>query len=93
MSVISPARAAAMKAAEKAAGAAIATVEPVERYPVPYTLAVSTVDKLTLELDFCAEDIAGGEGLFLCGHPYLYTSPGAQLARQSTSSPIPACLW
>ncbi len=62
MSVISPARAAAMKAAEKAAGAAVAA-EPVERYPVPYTLAVSTVDKLTLELDFCAEDIAGGEGL------------------------------
>ena len=62
MSVISLARAAAMKAAEKAAGAAVAA-EPVERYPVPYTLAVSTVDKLTLELDFCADDIAGGEGL------------------------------
>ena len=59
LACISPARAAAVKAAERAAGAV--AVDPVERYPVPYTLAVSTVDKLTLELDFCAEDIAGGE--------------------------------
>ena len=59
LACISPARAAAVKAAERAAGAA-AVVDPVERYPVPYTLAVSTVDKLTLELDFCADDVAGG---------------------------------
>lgn len=31
-----------------------------ERYQVPYTLAVSGVDKLTLELDFTAVDTAGG---------------------------------
>ena len=89
MSVISPARAAAMKAAEKAAGAAVAA-EPVERYPVPYTLAVSTVDKLTLELDFCAEDIAGGAGL--PGHDHndsTQPSPGAQLTRQSTEPHCP----
>lgn len=60
LACISPARAAALKAAERAAGA-VAAVDPVERYPVPHTLAVSAVDKLTLELDFCSEDIAGGE--------------------------------
>ena len=32
-----------------------------ERYQVPYTLAVSSVDKLTLELDFSAVDSAGGD--------------------------------
>ncbi len=58
LACISPARAAAVKTAERASGAAV--VDPVERYPVPYTLAVSTVDKLTLELDFCADDVAGG---------------------------------
>ena len=78
MSVISPARAAAMKAAEKAVGAA--ATDPLERYPVPYTLAVSTVDKLTLELDFCAEDIAGGEGP-PCGT--LITPPEALMSMKS----------
>ena len=52
LACISPARAAALKLAEGASQA--------ESYPVPYTLAVSTVDKLTLELDFMAADIAGG---------------------------------
>lgn len=33
-----------------------------ERYQVPYTLAVSAVDKLTLELDFSPADPVGGEG-------------------------------
>ena len=49
-----------MKAAERAAAAGAVAPDTTERYPVPYTLAVSTVDKLTLELDFCAEDISGG---------------------------------
>ena len=53
-----------------------------ERYQVPYTLAVSSIDKLTLELDFSAVDLAGGDrpskymkGFILCC--YLHTTLNA----------------
>lgn len=55
LSCISPARSGTLEGLE-AGGAGLQG-----RYQVPYTLAVSAVDSLTLELDFSPPDPAGGE--------------------------------